>query len=149
MGKTKHNLCKTRLYGIWKSIRKRCYCTTTRGYKYWGGRGIKLCDEWKDDFLSFYNWAINNKYNDSLTIDRINNSGNYEPSNCRWVTQSTQNKNRSSCNFYTFNNESHLLTEWEKILNIPYSCLRGRIKKGWSIEKAFTTPSRNRVNREE
>jgi transcription elongation factor Elf1 len=89
---TKHGLSNTRLYKIWKDIKKRCYNKKATAYKNYGGRGITVCKEW-EIFLNFYNWAINNNYNSHLCIDRINNDGNYEPSNCRWVGYVTNTQN--------------------------------------------------------
>lgn len=86
----------TRLYRIWTNIKTRCsHASPTNAYKYsrYGGRGISVCDEWKD-FDPFYEWAVNNGYGDSLTIDRINNDGNYQPDNCRWATMKEQCENR-------------------------------------------------------
>lgn len=77
-----------RLFSIYLSMKYRCYNTTCRAYKNYGGRGIIVCDEWKNDFNNFYNWAMANGYKDDLTIDRIDNDGNYEPNNCRWITKS-------------------------------------------------------------
>lgn len=86
----------TRIYDIWRDMRNRCYLPNIKNYKYYGGRGITVCSEWIGDkgFQNFYNWALTNGYNDSLTIDRIDVDGNYEPDNCRWVTKSVQNANR-------------------------------------------------------
>jgi hypothetical protein len=91
---TKHNLSQTRLHRIWRNMRQRCTNPKDDKFKNYGGRGINICDEWMKDFLAFYNWSIANGYKDDLTIDRINNDGNYEPSNCRWVTIAEQAKNR-------------------------------------------------------
>lgn len=76
-----------RLYRIWHNMKSRCYCKSFSRYKYYGGRGITVCEEWKNDFKAFRQWAIANGYQDDLQIDRIDNSGNYEPSNCRWVSK--------------------------------------------------------------
>lgn len=84
----------TRIYHIWYGMKQRCYNPKSPKYKNWGGRGITLCDEWKDDFFAFRDWAIANGYREDLTIDRINVNGNYEPSNCRWATLQEQGSNK-------------------------------------------------------
>jgi hypothetical protein len=83
----------SRLYNIWVGMRKRCYTSTSRAYKYYGGRGICICEDWTR-FIVFMNWAINNGYRDNLTIDRIDVNGNYTPNNCRWITIQEQQKNK-------------------------------------------------------
>mgnify|MGYP000827348165 FL=1 len=91
---TKHGLRFTRLYRIWCDMKSRCNAKTGKAYQLYVLRGISVCDEWKNNFQAFYNWAMSNGYSDELTIDRINNDGNYEPTNCRWATYSEQNKNK-------------------------------------------------------
>lgn len=132
-------------------MKDRCYNIKSHAYNCYGGRGIEICDEWKNNIVSFYNWAINNGYKDNLTIDRINVNGNYEPNNCRWVNSSIQANNRRYHKWITYNNETHNLTEWSKLLGINRQTLNKRLLIGWSIEKAFTTPvdmSHSRVQRD-
>lgn len=90
----KHGKRHTRLWSIWQNMKSRCYNTKVKSYQDYGGRGVYVCGEWKNDFEAFYTWAMNNGYADNLTIDRINNEKGYEPSNCRWVTRKEQNYNR-------------------------------------------------------
>lgn len=90
----KHGGKGTRLYSIWKSMRYRCSNEKSNNYRYYGGRGISVCEEWKNDFLAFKQWAESNGYSDELTIDRINVDGNYEPNNCRWATFREQRMNQ-------------------------------------------------------
>ncbi len=91
---TKEEFTKKRLYGIWQGIKNRCYNKKRKEYKYYGLKGIAVCNLWINDFNSFYLWSLNNGYADNLTIDRIDNHGNYEPSNCRWIDVHEQQKNR-------------------------------------------------------
>lgn len=90
----KHGMRHTRLYRIWLNMKTRCHNPNYKESDRYMERGISICSEWDDDFTKFYEWSMNNGYADNLTIDRINNDGNYEPSNCRWVTRSVQNRNR-------------------------------------------------------
>lgn len=88
-----HGMTHTRLHSIWKSMRTRCNNQNAQCYKNYGGRGISICDEW-NDFMNFYLWAMNNGYSEELTIDRINVNGNYEPTNCRWISRREQCRNK-------------------------------------------------------
>ena len=90
----KHGEKQTRLYRIWQNMKNRCRNKNVSCYKYYGGKGVGVCDKWANDFLSFRNWALENGYEENLTIDRIDNDGDYEPSNCRWVTMGVQSRNK-------------------------------------------------------
>lgn len=135
---TKHHLAGSRLYNIYRNMYKRCYKSNSPNYKHYGARGIKICDEWLNNVQLFYNWAIDNGYQDDLSIDRIDVDGNYEPLNCRWVDLKTQNRNRRNIKNYTINGETHCLAEWCEILNLNYPTVYARIfDYHWPIEKAL------------
>lgn len=139
-----HGMRNTRLYHIWCGIKRRCLNPNAKPYDNYGGRGITICDEWKNDFMNFYNWAMANGYQENLTIDRKDNDGNYEPSNCRWASYEEQANNRRKAKYSNrthcieFNGEIHSLMEWSEITGINYGTLQKRIKLGWTIEKALT-----------
>lgn len=135
----KHNLTKSRLYRIWRGIRTRCKNPKIKEYVRYGGRGIKVCDEWGNNFISFYNWAIENGYQDDLTIDRINNNNDYKPSNCRWVTMEEQSQNTKKVIKITYNNEAYSLSKWARIIGINRNTLYTRYKNGWNVEEMLTT----------
>ena len=98
VGNTVHGMHDKRLYRTYHNMKRRCYSPGSHNYKYYGGRGITICDEWKNSFPAFCEWAIESGYSDDLTIDRIDVDGNYEPSNCRWVHASIQSGNRRKPN---------------------------------------------------
>lgn len=143
---TTHNLLKkdgkpTRLYKIWRGMRSRCYNQNLSNYKYYGERGIKVCKEWRNSYKEFYQWAQANGYQDNLTIDRIDNNGNYCPENCHWANRAEQSLNKSSNHILTFKGKAQTIKEWADELNIKYGTLRTRVDAyNWSTEKALTTP---------
>ena len=97
--RSKHGKTKTRLFPVWQSMKDRCHCPSNHAYKYYGGRGIAVCDEWRYDFQKFYEWSIANGYDENApkgqcTIDRIDNDKGYSPDNCRWVDMKVQNNNK-------------------------------------------------------
>lgn len=92
---TIHGKRHERIYGIYCDMKKRCYNPHAKNYKHYGAKGVRICEEWLDNFMSFYNWAMNSGYANELTIDRIDSSGNYEPSNCQWITRSENVKKRN------------------------------------------------------
>ncbi len=120
---TRHGKSHTRIYKIWDGIIERCALNRSTQYELYKGRGITVCDEWKNDFVNFYNWAMANGYSDDLTIDRINSNGNYEPSNCRWATTIEQANNRRNNRYVTYNKEQITLAELARKLNVSYKAL--------------------------
>lgn len=140
LASSKHKLHGTRIYGIWGGMIQRCKNENIERYEIYGGRGIKVCKEWEEDFLNFYNWAINNGYKNNLSIDRVNVDGDYEPSNCRWVTAKEQARNTRTNVNLTYNNETHCVAEWSEITGIKSATIFYRIRHGWTIKEALTTP---------
>ena len=135
----KHGMSFSREYRTWESMIARCECETNREYSDWGGRGIKVCERWHD-FNNFY--ADMGKRPPNTTLDRIDNNGNYEPSNCRWANAKTQANNRRSNTLITFNGKTQTLQQWADETGIYKNTISMRINHyGWSIEKALTTPS--------
>ena len=142
--KYKHGYRSTRLYRIWLNMHTRCSNEQTNCYTNYGKRGIKICNEWQE-FLPFYEWAMANGYRDDLTIDRIDNNGNYCPENCRWSTRVEQSNNTRKNHFVTYNGQTHTIAEWAKITGLSRSVITQRINKSkWSVEKALTTPVKGR-----
>lgn len=128
---TKHNKYKTKIYSVYIAMKQRCYNKQSIPYKYYGGRGIKICDEWLDEengFINFYNWSINNGWKEGLSIDRINTNADYKPDNCRWTNSLTQMNNTRRNHYVTHNNETHTIAEWARMLNENYSTLYNKLK---------------------
>lgn len=136
-----------RLYQVWRGMIDRCHNSKSKYYKYYGERGITVCDEWRYDYASFRSWAFENGYNPDAkkyecTIDRIDNDKGYFPDNCAWRNQTEQSNNRSNNHILTFNGESLSISEWARKIGIRKDTLRRRIVNyGWTIERALTTPN--------
>ena len=134
-----HGLRNHKLYHVWCTIKQRCSNYKTTGFKNWGGRGIIMCDEWKNSFQVFYDFCISDGWKEWLQIDRINNDGNYEPLNCRLVTKEVQSRNTRSNHLLTYNNQTHCIVEWAEITGIKKYNIFNRINKyKWTIEKTLT-----------
>ena len=137
----KHNLSNTRINKIWRKMKERCYNANSIRYNRYGARGIKVCNEWKNDFLAFYNWAILNGYQENFSIDRIDNKKDYCPENCRWIPLEKQARNTSQNHFITYQNKTMCISEWAELYNINYYVLYSRLfNLNWNIEKALTMP---------
>lgn len=139
-----HGDSNSKLYAIWKSMRQRCNNSSNLMYNYYGGRGITVCQEWDNDYITFKNWAIENGYSENLSIDRIDNNKGYSPENCRWATKIQQANNMRNNHYITLNNKTQSLTEWCKELNIKRDTVKSRLYRGWSEEKALLTPVQNK-----
>ena len=128
---------KKRLYSIWHNMKSRCYNPNTEKFKYYGGKGISVCEEWKNNFKAFYDWAVANGYRDDLTIDRINGSKGYSPDNCKWSDMTQQNNNTSKNHYVSHNGETKTSSEWAKQYGIHRCVFNNRIQRGWTFEKAI------------
>lgn len=142
----KHGQSGTSIHNVWMSMHERCKNPNSTVYDRYGGRGIKVCDEWRE-FTPFFYWAKSNGYREGMTIDRINNDGNYSPDNCRWVDMKAQCRNRSNTYYVCFRGEMIPLISLCDKYNISYQTARQRIKKlHWNVEDAVTIPAGGKYN---
>ena len=131
---TTHGMSKTRIYRTWASMKDRCEREFCDRFPAYGGRGIKVCDEWRNSFEAFYAWAMANGYADNLTLERIDVNGNYCPENCKWIPARDQANNKRTTLLLTKNGETHLVKEWAQILGIPAYTIYSRKELGFSDE---------------
>ena len=145
-----HKQSGTRIYYIWQGIKNRCGNPNDARYMRYGGRGIKVCEEWKNSFETFWEWALNSGYKDNLTIDRINNDGDYCPDNCRWADAATQCNNRESNVKIKIGNTTKTLLEWCKIFDVDYSTVHARYERNGfiSINDLFNNVGQYRGNQQ-
>lgn len=137
-----HGMSKTRIYQIWTDLKRRCYNPKNKRYNRYGGRGIRVCEEWRNDFQSFYDWSMEHGYSENLSIDRIDVDGNYEPSNCRWITMKEQQRNTSRSRFVTANGQTKTVAEWSEITGIRQDVIKDRLNKlHWSEQDSVTIPT--------
>ena len=130
-----------RLFRIYRAMIHRCYNKNDSCYNYYGGRGVSVCDEWKNDYFTFKKWALDNGYNDKLTIDRLDHNGNYEPNNCKWATWTEQQNNKSNNKYLTYKGETKTLAQWCRELNLNYARTKARLNTcDISVEDAFELP---------
>lgn len=142
MGREHHGGNNSRLYMAWCNMKGRCYRPSMKGYHNYGGRGIEVCDEWRDSFIAFRKWALENGYKEDakrgeLTLDRIDVNGDYCPENCRWISNKEQQNNRQYNRLITYNGETKTLAQWSEQFDMCYKTLQKRIEK-WGVDKAFT-----------
>lgn len=141
-----HGKRYTKIYHIWLSMKDRCNNERCSDYRFYGGRGIFVCEEWQS-FEPFDEWAMANGYEDGLTIDRIDNNAGYSPENCRWITRKEQCYNRRSNHYIEYNGKTQTITQWAKECGLTEQVLSGRLRNGWDIDRALHTPTKkmNRV----
>lgn len=136
---TVHGGCGSRLYSIWKGMRRRCQDIKAINYSRYGGRGIKVCKDWDESFSSFREWALKNGYSEDKSIDRIDNDKGYSPDNCRWSTVKEQANNRRSNHVLEMNGEIHTIAEWADITGIAQCTILQRIRHGFDTEDILST----------
>ncbi|MDX2215526.1 MAG: hypothetical protein SFY66_19840 [Oculatellaceae cyanobacterium bins.114] len=138
-----HNDVVTAEYTAWKNIKKRCNNVRAKEYKNYGGRGIKVCDRWANSFENFLA-DMGKRPTKNHSIERIDSDGDYSPENCKWATRGEQNRNMRNNRWITFEGETLVLGDWSERLQIPFTTLHYRLKAGWGVEKALTTPVQHR-----
>jgi len=141
----KHGFSNTKLYKVWLSMIYRCCKDSFKGYSNYGGRGIKVCNEWLNDYLAFREWALKNGYKEGLTIERKDNEGNYEPLNCKWITRKEQQLNKRTTHNITINGVTKPMVLWSELCGFKPYTIYERLKHGWSgedllrpVDKRFT-----------
>lgn len=138
-----HGETGSRLHSIWYGMIKRC---KNKNDSHYGGRGIFVCDEWKD-YLSFKTWSLSNGYQDNLTIERIDVNDGYSPDNCTWIPKSDQSKNRTNMRYVTIHGVTKRITEWCETAPVTTTTVYQRIRDGWSLEDALTISDRRKVKK--
>lgn len=141
-GSLKHGGHGTLTYARWKSMMQRCYTESVSNYKYYGAKGITVCERWHD--FSTFRADMGECPGKEFTLDRIANSNGYEPGNCRWATKAAQNRNRSRCIDLTHQGRTMILRDWAAETGMSPNALAQRLYLGWSVERALTTPLKKR-----
>lgn len=138
--KTKHGFTHTRLYQALNDMIQRCYNPRNTHYKDYGGRGISVCEEWRNNRATFFSWALKHGYQDNLQIDRIDTNGNYTPNNCRFVTCQENQNNKRNNHKLELDGVTHSVLEWASLTEIKMNTLWTRINRQWSVRDALTSP---------
>lgn len=144
----RYKLDNDRIYRMWNHMLSRCYNKNDSSYYRYGERGIIVCDEWKNSYHTFREWAINNGYSDELSIDRIDNDGNYNPNNCKFSTAKEQMNNTSTNHRIEYKGEIKTVSQWAELYGMDIMQLENRILRGWDIETALTKPIQSGLDRE-
>ena len=142
--KKENKVLNKRIHNIWNNMINRCCNPNNKRYYDYGGRGIKLCSEWRNKYKNFEKWALNNGYSDDLTIDRKDNNKGYCPKNCRWITRKENSRNMRNNRFITIDGCKKTLQEWSEIYSIRSCTVATRIRRGWTEIEAVTTPVKNK-----
>jgi hypothetical protein len=139
-----HGKTETKLFKVFQNIKQRCYNQNNKKYKNYGERGIVICDDWLNDFTNFYNWAMDNGYQEDsgLTLDRIDVNGNYEPGNCRWADMKTQQNNKTINLNVTINGKTQTAKQWEEEYNLTQGTVARRLRLGWEEDKLLIPPKK-------
>lgn len=138
----KHDMSGSAEYKAWKSMRRRCFNENMSCFADYGGRGITVCDSWKDSFEAFFA-DMGPRPSKEHSLDRINNDGNYEPGNCRWASRKTQVNNRRVSVLLTWDGKTMCAEDWALLLGVKPNAIRNRIASGWTVEKTLSTPIRH------
>jgi hypothetical protein len=129
------------LYRVYSGIKERCYNPNNSRHHRYGNRGISMCKEWLEDNATFFKWAFTNGYEKGLTLERINNDGNYCPSNCKWATQKEQASNRSHMPKHLYKGKEYTGAQIEETFGIKSHVFRLRVRRGWDVIRAIETPT--------
>ena len=145
-GNLRHGLTKSRLHSIWGNMKSRCTNPNTDNYRYYGGKGVRVCREWFDSFEAFRDWALSNGYGDNLEIDRIDPNGNYEPNNCRWLTHEQNAARVYNTYMMEICGERYTARDWAAMTNHNSSTIISRLESGWAPEDIVTVPDTIKSN---
>lgn len=138
-----HNLSKLPEYDIWSGIKSRCYCQTATGFQNYGGRGISMCQRWRESFPAFLE-DVGRRPSPKHSLDRIDNNGDYEPGNCEWVSHKHQANNKRTNVRLRLGDQEKTQKQWEEHLGLGHGTLRHRLRSGWTLSQALTTPPKAR-----
>lgn len=137
----KHGKYRTPEFAVWQTMLRRCYESNHMNFKYYGARGIGVCYEWRNSFAAFLH-DVGERPSPKHELDRINNDGDYEPGNVRWITHREQCQNRRTTRIYEYQGQRHCIKEWAALVGMKTGTVQWRLNHGWSIEDALSTQLR-------